>query len=238
VPPALLPSSTDPRTAPGIADRPSSTRRNPDALLAVPQEAGRILTTGSWITITMLMTQPLATASANEQHHAHSFNSRSRTRSRSNTLNNHLDVGRDASRSHSSLGRNRLDKAQQQQQQQSYAHDMNGILSAAPPGALYVRALYDYDADDRTSLSFHEGDIIQVITQLESGWWDGVINGVRGWFPSNYCQIISSTEEIPDQVQHVDTLDHFEDKQEDSVAYVEEEFDDAGESDFEGRPSS
>lgn len=181
----------------------------------------------------MLMTQPLATASANEQHHAHSFNSRSRTRSRSNTLNNHLDVGRDASRSHSSLGRNRLDKAQQQQQQQSYAHDMNGILSAAPPGALYVRALYDYDADDRTSLSFHEGDIIQVITQLESGWWDGVINGVRGWFPSNYCQIISSTEEIPDQVQHVDTLDHFEDKQEDSVAYVEEEFDDAGESDFE-----
>lgn len=57
---------------------------------------------------------------------------------------------------------------------------------------MYVRALYDYDADDRTSLSFRQGDIIQVITQLESGWWDGVIHGVRGWFPSNYCAVVSS----------------------------------------------
>lgn len=69
---------------------------------------------------------------------------------------------------------------------------MNGYAgSVAPPGQLYVRALYDYDADDRTSLSFRQGDIIQVITQLESGWWDGVIQGVRGWFPSNYCAVVS-----------------------------------------------
>ena len=61
--------------------------------------------------------------------------------------------------------------------------------------AMYVRALYNYDADDRTSLSFREGDIIQVITQLESGWWDGIINGVRGWFPSNYCQVVPSAND-------------------------------------------
>lgn len=61
---------------------------------------------------------------------------------------------------------------------------------AIQPGTLLVRALYDYTADDRTSLSFRQGDIIQVITQLESGWWDGVINGVRGWFPSNYCAVV------------------------------------------------
>ncbi|KAF4984691.1 hypothetical protein FDECE_17039 [Fusarium decemcellulare] len=35
---------------------------------------------------------------------------------------------------------------------------MNGIVGTAPMGAMYVRALYDYEADDRTSLSFHEGD--------------------------------------------------------------------------------
>lgn len=79
---------------------------------------------------------------------------------------------------------------------------MNGMVGTAPAGAMYVRALYDYEADDRTSLSFHEGDVIQVITQLESGWWDGVINGVRGWFPSNYCQIITSPDELPDVDQH------------------------------------
>lgn len=70
---------------------------------------------------------------------------------------------------------------------------MNGLQSgASPAGQMYVRALYDYQADDPTSLSFSHGDVIQVITQLESGWWDGVVHGVRGWFPSNYCAVMHS----------------------------------------------
>ncbi|KAI1505518.1 ras guanine nucleotide exchange factor domain-containing protein [Biscogniauxia marginata] len=107
---------------------------------------------------------------------------------------------------------------------------MNGLIGATPAGNLYVRALYDYDADDRTSLSFHEGDVIQVITQLESGWWDGVINGVRGWFPSNYCQIITSPDELPEMAQNGDG-DNGDDEVEDGVLYEEEDFDDELESD-------
>ncbi|CAZ83876.1 unnamed protein product [Tuber melanosporum] len=34
---------------------------------------------------------------------------------------------------------------------------------------MYVRALYNYASEDPTSLSFSQGDVIQVITQLESG---------------------------------------------------------------------
>lgn len=64
----------------------------------------------------------------------------------------------------------------------------------APP-SLYVRALYDYESDDITSLSFRKGDTIQVITRLTSGWWDGVINGVRGWFPSNYCVVVTGLDD-------------------------------------------
>ena len=76
------------------------------------------------------------------------------------------------------------------------ATGMHGYTAPTdPPPGLYVRALYDYDADDHTSLSFRQGDMIQVLTQLESGWWDGVINDVRGWFPSNYCAVISSVED-------------------------------------------
>ncbi|KAF2452621.1 cell division control protein-like protein Cdc25 [Lineolata rhizophorae] len=77
--------------------------------------------------------------------------------------------------------------------------DYNGTL--APPGGLYVRAMYDYRADDQTSLSFQQGDIIQVITQLESGWWDGVLRNTRGWFPSNYCAVVPRPNEdgtVPD----------------------------------------
>ncbi|KAL9119553.1 MAG: hypothetical protein Q9187_003894, partial [Circinaria calcarea] len=74
------------------------------------------------------------------------------------------------------------------------AAGMNGYPGAttAPPG-MYVRAIYDYDADDQTSLSFRQGDIIQVLTQLKSGWWDGIIHNVRGWFPSNYCEVVSGS---------------------------------------------
>jgi SH3 domain/Ras association (RalGDS/AF-6) domain len=63
-----------------------------------------------------------------------------------------------------------------------------------PPPALFVRALYNYDAADQVGLSFRQGDIIQVLTQLESGWWDGVINDMRGWFPSNYCVAVSGPD--------------------------------------------
>lgn len=69
------------------------------------------------------------------------------------------------------------------------------LLPTSPPETMYVRALYNYETDDKNSLSFHEGDVIQVITQLESGWWDGVTSaGVRGWFPSNHCRIIVSSD--------------------------------------------
>lgn len=108
---------------------------------------------------------------------------------------------------------------------------MNGIAGSAPASAMYVRALYDYDADDRTSLSFHEGDIIQVITQLESGWWDGVINGVRGWFPSNYCQIILSPDEIPEPEQSAEA-DHADEEPQENDVY-EEGFDEDDGSDHD-----
>jgi son of sevenless-like protein len=84
---------------------------------------------------------------------------------------------------------------------------MNGYSGTITPGGMYVKALYDYDADDRTSLSFRQGDIIQVITQLESGWWDGVINGVRGWFPSNYCTVVQRPSEQLDDDRDRDRVD-------------------------------
>ena len=49
-------------------------------------------------------------------------------------------------------------------------------------------ALYDYVGQD-TTLSFQKGDMIQVIQKMENGWWDGLLNGQRGWFPSNYVAL-------------------------------------------------
>ena len=102
---------------------------------------------------------------------------------------------------------------------------MNGY-NASPdlPPPLYVRALYDYDADDQTSLSFKQGDIIHVLTQLESGWWDGVIDDVRGWFPSNYCTVLTSDD-------NGDTSGTLDESEASAESGTEEEYDEDNESD-------
>lgn len=63
-----------------------------------------------------------------------------------------------------------------------------------PFNALFCRALYDYEAQDPSALSFRKDDIIEVLSQEPSGWWDGLVGEDRGWFPSNYVAVISEEE--------------------------------------------
>mgnify|MGYP001614358248 CR=1 FL=1 len=86
------------------------------------------------------------------------------------------------------------------QGQHSPASTHSSLQQAAPPpsppGSFYVQALYAYSGVDTSSLSFRQGDVIEVLSTLASGWWDGVLcdQKVRGWFPSNYVQRISEDE--------------------------------------------
>ena len=52
----------------------------------------------------------------------------------------------------------------------------------------YVLALHDYvpQTSSATCLSFRAGQVIRVFNRDTSGWWDGELDGRRGWFPSNY----------------------------------------------------
>ncbi|GAA6032332.1 hypothetical protein JCM8097_008123 [Rhodosporidiobolus ruineniae] len=63
-------------------------------------------------------------------------------------------------------------------------------------GPIFVRALYDYHGADPSALSFQQGEVLEILSILDSGWWDGVAlsNGQRGWLPSNYTQQISEDE--------------------------------------------
>lgn len=98
---------------------------------------------------------------------------------------------------------------------------------------MYVRALYNYSTDDTTSLSFSQGDVIQVLKQLDSGWWDGIVHGQRGWFPSNYCALISPNDYANGNGGHSE-LDDSDDLDDDD-SYDEYEEDD--ESDHDGLAS-
>ncbi|KAJ7095770.1 ras guanine nucleotide exchange factor domain-containing protein [Mycena belliarum] len=58
-------------------------------------------------------------------------------------------------------------------------------------GAEYVLAMHDYapQHQNATCLSFRAGQVIHVLNRDSSGWWDGELEGRRGWFPSNYVNI-------------------------------------------------
>jgi len=53
------------------------------------------------------------------------------------------------------------------------------------------RAIYDYEGETATDLKFKEGDIISLLNDSDpSGWWEGELNGLVGYFPSNFVQRI------------------------------------------------
>ncbi|KAL0091414.1 SH3 domain-containing protein, partial [Phycomyces blakesleeanus] len=66
---------------------------------------------------------------------------------------------------------------------------------ASVPICCRVRALYSFNSNDPASLTFEEDDYIDVLNKLESGWWDGWCSGRRGWFPSNYVQVIEEYDD-------------------------------------------
>ena len=68
----------------------------------------------------------------------------------------------------------------------SFGGGGGGDGGGAGGGSLVVRALADYVGTDDNELSLQEGQEIVVLRKDDSGWWEGEVNGVVGWFPSNY----------------------------------------------------
>jgi len=52
-----------------------------------------------------------------------------------------------------------------------------------------AKALYPFQGQDATELTFQFNDVITV-TRQGGEWWEGEINGRRGLFPANYVQIL------------------------------------------------
>jgi len=53
-----------------------------------------------------------------------------------------------------------------------------------------AQALYDYESSAQDELSFTKDTIINILQQDPSGWWEGEIDGRKGWCPATYLQLI------------------------------------------------
>ncbi|KAM9296339.1 growth arrest-specific protein 7 [Gastrophryne carolinensis] len=53
------------------------------------------------------------------------------------------------------------------------------------------KSLYAFSGEQhQQGLKFEAGEVITVLQVLEGGWWEGEKDGVRGWFPASYVQIL------------------------------------------------
>ena len=53
-----------------------------------------------------------------------------------------------------------------------------------------AKALYSYKARSDKELTFKKGDIIQVFKRSNNDWWDGCLDGVDGFVPCAYVQLL------------------------------------------------
>ncbi|KYO30203.1 SH3 domain-containing kinase-binding protein 1 isoform B [Alligator mississippiensis] len=54
---------------------------------------------------------------------------------------------------------------------------------------------FSYMPQNEDELELKVGDIIEVVGEVEEGWWEGILNGKTGMFPSNFIKELSDSED-------------------------------------------
>ncbi|XP_070606840.1 SH3 domain-containing kinase-binding protein 1 isoform X3 [Erythrolamprus reginae] len=57
------------------------------------------------------------------------------------------------------------------------------------------RVAFSYMPQNEDELELKVGDIIEVVGEVEEGWWEGVLNGKTGMFPSNFIKELSDSDD-------------------------------------------
>ncbi|XP_030047424.1 E3 ubiquitin-protein ligase SH3RF1 [Microcaecilia unicolor] len=82
----------------------------------------------------------------------------------------------------------------QQQRVQARSPPVRGV-----PQLPCAKALYNYEGKEPGDLKFSKGDVIILRRQVDENWYHGEINGVHGFFPTNFVQIIKPLPQPPPQ---------------------------------------
>ncbi|XP_078257052.1 growth arrest-specific protein 7 isoform X1 [Rhinoraja longicauda] len=62
------------------------------------------------------------------------------------------------------------------------------------------KTLYAFSGDQHQhGLKFEAGEVIKVLQVLSGGWWEGEKDGVRGWFPASYVEILEKPGPVSSQ---------------------------------------
>ncbi|XP_061094256.1 SH3 domain-containing kinase-binding protein 1 isoform X1 [Conger conger] len=66
------------------------------------------------------------------------------------------------------------------------------------------RAAFSYIPQNEDELELKIGDIIDILGEVEEGWWEGSLNGKTGMFPSNFTkEVLADSEDPPTPLEEV-----------------------------------
>ncbi|KAK0397474.1 hypothetical protein QR680_002140 [Steinernema hermaphroditum] len=69
-------------------------------------------------------------------------------------------------------------------------NDRHVFVNAQKSGFKRARALLDFQRQEEDELGFRKNDIILVIDEKDEHCWVGEVNGLRGWFPAKFVEIV------------------------------------------------
>ncbi|XP_020776437.1 small G protein signaling modulator 3 isoform X1 [Boleophthalmus pectinirostris] len=73
---------------------------------------------------------------------------------------------------------------------ESHQRDHENFLMVSRNRRRRAKALLDFERHDDDELGFRKNDIITIISQKDEHCWVGELNGLRGWFPAKFVEIL------------------------------------------------
>ncbi|XP_017773688.1 PREDICTED: small G protein signaling modulator 3 homolog [Nicrophorus vespilloides] len=73
---------------------------------------------------------------------------------------------------------------------ESHAIDHSNYINVSKNRKRRAKALLDFERHDDDELGFRKNDIITVLSQKDEHCWVGELNGLRGWFPAKFVELL------------------------------------------------
>ena len=98
--------------------------------------------------------------------------------------------GMQTSNSNNGNNNNNSSKAASASSSSAAAAAASSPAEPAKPKEIWARAVEDFVGSDSRELTFRKGDVLRILSQDESGWWSSEKDGVLGYAPSTYLEVL------------------------------------------------
>ncbi|XP_066113401.1 small G protein signaling modulator 3 isoform X2 [Saccopteryx bilineata] len=73
---------------------------------------------------------------------------------------------------------------------ESHQQDHENYVACSRSHRRRAKALLDFERHDDDELGFRKNDIITIVSQKDEHCWVGELNGLRGWFPAKFVEVL------------------------------------------------